>query len=60
MKCQRCADGPRDIDGHEHLDLAEGKTAAPAPYQCKTCGTVWSRSYEGSATFVWIDVTSTA
>ena len=58
MKCQKCAEGPRDLEGHEHLQLADAKSASVA-YQCKACGTLWSRYYEGSATFVWIDLTST-
>jgi len=58
-KCPLCATQPRGIEGHDRLILASGKASGSFFFECATCSTLWSRSYEGSGTFVWIDVTST-
>jgi hypothetical protein len=57
-KCPLCVPGPRGIGGHDRLILASGRASGSFFFECATCSTLWSRSYEGSGSFVWVDVTS--
>jgi hypothetical protein len=58
-KCPLCVASPRGIEGHDRLILASGKASGSFFFECASCATLWSRSYEGSGTFVWVDVTTT-
>jgi hypothetical protein len=54
-ECSLCSSGPKTIDGHEGL-FTQAFSNSRVLFKCAKCGTVWSRSYEGSGAFEWLRV----
>lgn len=53
--CENCLRRPSGIEGHEDMQLFDGRSPDGRQlFRCGRCGTLWTRSYEGSGTFVWI------
>jgi hypothetical protein len=57
--CERCAQGPSGLEGHEGLALDHdgqpryGQARGQHEFVCVHCGSDWMRCYEGSGKFRW-------
>ena len=58
MNCPACEIGPRGIEGHAEISLAQQADRKHfATFVCRVCGQKYTRTYEGGGRFIWLRVT---
>jgi len=57
MTCPACEAGPKGIEGHPEISLAQVADRKHfATFVCGKCGQRYTRTYEGAGHFIWLRV----
>jgi len=56
-RCTHCVTGPEGVAGHDHL-FSYSMGPSEMYFQCRSCGSAWSRRYGPGSTFTWESIHS--